>query len=71
MSATSFAAFAAPFLAPFLALVIAAGLAGTPGCSAPTTPAGGPVTADMERALEEEQKRAHDAEMARQSGGAR
>lgn len=56
----------APVPTSLLALVIAAGLAGTPGCSAPTTPAGGPVTADMERALEEEQKRAADAEMARQ-----
>jgi hypothetical protein len=66
MTATS----SATVLTSLLALVIAVGLAGTPGCSAPTTPAGGPVTADMERALEEEQKRAHDAEMARQREGA-
>ena len=56
----------APVPASLLALVVAAGLPGTPGCSAPTTPAGGPVTAEVERALEEEQQRAHDAEMARQ-----
>lgn len=62
MTAPSFATVPASLLA----LVVAAGLAGTPGCSAPTTPAGGPVTAEVERALEEEQQRAHDAEMARQ-----
>jgi hypothetical protein len=65
MPATPFATVPASFLS----LALAIGLAVSAGCSSPTTPAGGPVTADVERALEEEQKRAHDAEMARQREG--
>lgn len=41
------------------------------GCSSSETKMSGPVTADMEKAIEAEQKSAEEAEMARHKAGER
>lgn len=54
---------------PWAALAVVVCSCVLAGCSSSETKVSGPVTADMERAIEAEQKSAEEAEMARQKAG--